>query len=147
MVYNENGEVDVMATPIKELWKDDIEWIENRIFFLEQEGRLCRGTGEEVIAEFGFKGNYDDVLRQLKELLETVNNNPYIETDKFEIRDRMIKYAEYKQSHRDIYMDKAKDAMKKKTMEGITEAVQISHAKRKLHDLLHEKKECICFLN
>ena len=147
MEQNTNGGMDFMSTPIETLWKEDIEWLDNRIFMLEAEGRLCGGTGEEIIAEFGFRGNYDTVLTKLKEFTEKIKSKPYKEIERFDVLKRSEKYVEYRKSNKDVYIDKMKDSIKKYTMEGLTEALEISNAKYKMNEVLHEKKECICFIN
>lgn len=140
-------ELDIENCPINELWKYDVDRLETQLYMLESEHRLCGGTGEDVIAEFGFKGDYGSVLVQLRQLLDYVKENPYDENDRSKVLNRLDKFAEYVHNKCDPYHDEILKCVKKHTMDGLNEAVELAAHKKSLSITLHDKKECLCYTN
>lgn len=144
---DELTDINVETCPINELWEFDVERLETYLFMLETEHRLCLGTGEDVIAEFGFKGNYGSVLMQLREVIDKIKELPYTEADRAIVLQRLDRYTEHLHNKCDPYHDEILKKVRKHTMEGLTEALDLASQKRSLNRMLHEKKECLCYVN
>jgi len=140
-------ELDFENCPISELWKYDVDRLETQLYMLESEHRLCGGTGEDVVAEFGFKGDYGSVLVQLRQLIDTIKATPYTESDREEVLCRLDRFMEYVHNKCDPYHDEILKCVKKHTIDGLHEAVELAAHKKSLGKTLHDKKECLCYTN
>jgi len=142
--------IDKLNDPIEQVWEHELEWINNRIQLLKDEGRLCMGTGEEVIAEFGLTGDYDNVLQELIFLFSSVKANPYTEADRFDVIVRHNRFVEHKNEIEDIYEQRIKEsfnARKSQGVQSIIDAANTLDQKKNYLSMLHDKKECACYFN
>jgi hypothetical protein len=142
-----NEGLDIRSCPILELWRDDVETLETQLELLVSEERLCAGTGEEVIAEHGFRGDFNAVVNQMRNLLEMIKAKPYTESDRMQVLQRYERYATYMNNRKEAYEEAISECVKKHTIDGLMEASRYAESYHQLKDTLHNKKECICFTN
>lgn len=134
---------DFLKDSLDTIVKGEIARLELMIAELKDEGRLCCDTGRELVAEFGFKGNITQVIEQVEEYIAKMDTDGITDADRVPMQDRRIQAANSDLTE-DIYQQKFKEAMEKGDTELMMELVQ---RKSDLHEMLHEKKECLCYSN
>jgi hypothetical protein len=107
------------------------------------ENRLCGDTGEAVIAEFGFKGSFEEVKQSLWNLLDEIRKNGFQESDRDELFVRHQRLRHWESVRIDNYIVEYEKFRKK----DLNKAIKILDARRKSKNFLHYRKECICFCN
>ena len=128
---------------------DDVDVNEEikRISFLsnklEKESRLCSSIGKQIVAEFKFKGDKKSIETQLLNLINLLQNNFTNKQKEFIIqcRENLLKYLKNKEFN----------AYDKEIEHNITinieKAENIRKTKEISNNIIHEKKECICYNN
>jgi flagellar motor component MotA len=111
---------------------------------MKMENRLCGETGEAVVAEFGFKGDFESVKQQLWSLMDDIRKKGLKESDRNELfvrHQRLLKHQ--LEQDNNPYLVKY-NAIRK---QGLEKAIKILDAMRKSKENLHKSKECLCFNN
>ena len=62
--------IDYANDPLKTIEEHEIERLNGLLFRVETAKKLCSSAGEEIIAEFGFRGDLEAVRSQLIALLD-----------------------------------------------------------------------------
>lgn len=162
MMFTEEG-VDYASAPMHLVWQEDLQWIEDRKQCLEEDGRLCKSTGLEILAEFQFKGCYPAVLNQLNSLIKYVKENPYTESDRLSVIERRSRYDDYWLYKEDSYSNLIHSSIREHRLKDkdnlssvecdelvsshIKHIADIMVAKSSRDANLHDKKECVCYCN
>jgi len=135
--------LDYLSRSLEDITEGEIVRLELMVEELKTSGRLCSETGRELVAEFGYKGNLDEVIQQVEVTIKHIKDNGLSDIDRVELQERRIKGANALLD--DSYFDyKFKEAMEKGDVKLMNELVE---NKANLHELLHEKKECLCYCN
>ncbi len=58
-----------------------LDRMENSLFLMKTEKRLCAEHSAQVVAEYAFKGNKEEVYDQLLKMFEYRKEHPYTELD------------------------------------------------------------------
>lgn len=117
------------------------------------ETRLCDEVSEGIVAEFGFKGDKNEVHSQLLGEFNKRKQTPYTFDDKPELIERSVRFSLYlkrrednpiKKKIRDIFFEKwgSGDAS---PAEVLVDALNSQYFENR--DAMHSKRECICFNN
>lgn len=146
----ETPEVNWMTSSMEEITKHQIEWIENILFCMGHEKRLCDKTGSAVIEEFQFKGSKIQVEEQLRALRERLINTPYAESDRNGLIEAQSRFSRHVKQRAEFPAQKAYRECFKKCLFGdeSEETLKKLDVKvKKNYDTIHDKGECICFNN
>ncbi len=109
---------------------------------LLSDGRLCGFTGSEILFVYGFRGSYEAVLGQFREYIDSLTSMEFTTEVREQLQIRSDKHIIFESNN--PYRKLAMDELRKLNMEKHFEHLRrISEWDIKLH----EKKECICFLN
>lgn len=120
-----------------------------RIQFLYDElkisQKLCSSTGKDILVEFGFKGNLNQVLEQMIILIALYKNNAFTEADRKRLNNNLTKLAIFHQNQKDEYY---KTKWREEYMKGnIAKGMKFLDAMTNREEMLHNKKECECYVN
>ena len=132
------------------LRNNEIEYVELKLESL-QTARLCDSVGLSIIAEYGFKGNKQQVFDQLNDYYEKLKANELTDEEEDCLLDRKNLYAQKLTNlksftHKQIqtFMNKNKDNMDDNKM---LQMYQFADDNYMLQNILHENKMCTCYNN
>lgn len=135
--------LDYLKASLDDIVKGEVARLELMIQELKEDGKLCCETGRELVAEFGFKGDINQVIEQVEDYITDIETNGISDSDRITLQERRIAAANSDLTE-NIYMEKFKEAMEK----GDTKImIELAQRKSNLHEMLHEKKECLCYSN
>ena len=138
-------EIDYNNDNLEIIRKEEIARLLELSDDLEKETRLCSKVGRDVVLEFKFKGELQDVKRQLIKLIMRYRNDPFTENTRGEVMQGIRNVNDYRdEKNEDGYRQMLKKAIK------TADFTQMQHLcdkteKRILE--LHKRKECICYTN
>lgn len=129
-----------------------LDKMENSLFLMEYESRLCSENSAKVVAEYGFKGDKEAVYKQLLDLYEYRKEHPYTKEDIPELKqnkERFLTHLEETKNslHAKKYREYAREAFSNPSPEKFAELQKLMDVWINSAKTLHEKKECLCFNN
>ena len=142
-----------------EVLEMELGHVETQLIALGMSERLCSLEGREVIAEYGFSGNFNDVARALKKYSETIEDNgvdDYIRNEIIERKEALIAHRAESDSDDKYESEKLAtilEAIKTHDPEHIIATTIAQNAKADTADVkirqdaLHEAKLCTCYTN
>ena len=123
------------------------EQIQRLSYLLEQlrdEELLCSNVGEAIIAEFGFKGDKEQVEAQLEFRLMRFETYGLTQKDIIVLSENQKRLDEHQARHDD---DPYRLKLKALITVDIAEASKMSDMLHTRKQILHGKKECACYSN
>lgn len=132
---------------LKRLEMSEIERLSSLLMHLECSNRLCHPSVEKIVAEFGFKGSREAVWRQLLDILDRYATEGMTQEDALRADENASRLAKWNGRHsrrQDFYNVKAREALEDVD---ITKMVELRVAQSRRKKLLHDKKECLCYVN
>ena len=137
--------INIQTATLEELKEMELGHVAKQLLALAETKRLCSLEGKEVIAEYGLKGNFDEVVRQLDDYSLEVEAVGFIDEERPDIIRRKVRLC--------LHRDKTETEIE---YQGIHEAV-CAGDKEKVIDLAnqavmmanaaHDNKMCECFTN
>jgi len=135
--------LDYLTRSLEDIANGEVARLELMVDELRENGRLCSEVGRELVAEFGYKGNLEEVAQQIEVTIKHIKDNGLSDLDRIEFQERRIKATESLIDD-EFFNEKFKEAMEKGNLD---EMADIIEHKENLHELLHQKKECLCYTN
>lgn len=139
-----NG-VDYSTVTLEELKNEELGHVAIQLLDLAETKRLCSITGREVIAEYGFKGTFNQVVEQLNEYSLHIEKEGLTEEDRKNITMRKLKLDLH------IEMEGSEEHTQEmlKAIKKNDESLVIDMALQKhmLQKILHDQGMCECFNN
>jgi hypothetical protein len=133
------------SDPLEKIRQAEIKRIQFLFDELKQSGKLCSSTGKDILVEFGFKGNLNQVLEQMLIVIALYKNNAFIEADRTRLNDNLTKLAIYHQNQKDEFY---KVKWREQYLKGdIANGMKFLDAMTNRDETLHNKKECECYVN
>ena len=136
--------VDYVNDTLKDIKKAELA----RLYALQKDlmttDKLCSETGTNIVAEFEFKGDLDEVRSQLFTLIGYYENNDLTDKDRVMLMANSDRLKDHQIKERnDFYRKKSRDNV----ISNLEEAGKYIEALTKRKTVLHKKKECLCFSN
>lgn len=136
--------VNYKYDPLKQIAKFEAERIRAKLAGLNQITKLCQDAGKSTVAEYGFKGTLKNVRKQLFELRERFMKKGMKESDRAMLIKNQKRFVKHIDSEiNDVYTK----AMREKRKTDMSAALDYVDLIIKRNELLHKKKECICYCN
>lgn len=139
----DNNSINIESDDLDTVKALEIEWVSNLLDSLET-SRLCDNVGEQVIAEFEFKGDHKKVFYALTGYLGNIVES-FTENDRKALVERKKKYLNFLTEHNKInsYIIDGKPISIETTMK-LHQATEDELMRK---HILHDAKMCKCFHN
>jgi len=147
MCENEDIYINYETDPLDLIGRHEVYRLNDLLYRIEDAGKLCESAGEEIIAEFGFRGGLEAVQKQILALLDRYALEGVKDSERLRLAEnekKRIKWYDDKRTQADYYKKKLKEYHFNGNWAGISEIAGKQADRRKE---LHDKKECICFNN
>jgi|GEM_PF-6183002 hypothetical protein len=136
---------DLETASLNEVKEIELAHIANQLFSLAQTKRLCSITGKEVLAEFRFKGNFDEVVQQLNLMSALTEDCAMTEEGRTLIIKRKKRLLAHMEScDSDVQTTAMLEAVRSNDPMLV---IDLASQKHMLNDILHEQGMCECFTN
>ena len=138
-------DIDYNTDTLEKIKKYELERATIFLRQLEEIGRLCSSEGRNIVYEYGFTGNLEEVIQKLSNWIKIVEKFGFSEADRKELKERYDRYIEFIYSEReDIYKINCLNAIREGNLSKTIKISDLGNARKKE---MHDKKECICYNN
>lgn len=143
----------------EELLEMELGHVAIQLIALGMSKRLCSLEGREVIAEYGLKGNFDDVVQQLNMYSEALEEIGIVQGSREAIIERKMDLMEHRATADSDDKREAEklatimEAIKTRDPKHVIETTLAQDASSDIDDIkirqdaLHEAKLCTCYTN
>lgn len=138
-------EINLLTATLDEIKQMELGHVAYQLLEVAETKRLCSIVGREILAEYKFKGNFDEVVRQLNEYSLKVESTKFTENDRSEIIARKLRLM----LHRDLsYLDVQHQAITEAvSMQDHDKVIDLACQTYMLSTIAHDQKMCECFTN
>lgn len=136
---------DLETASLEEVKEIELAHVAMQLLSLAQTKRLCSITGKEVLAEFRFKGNFNEVVQQLNLHSALTEDCEMTEESRALIIKRKKRLLEHMEKcDSDVQTSAMLEAIHQKDP---MQVIDLASQKHMLNDILHEQGMCECFTN
>ena len=130
---------------LDEVKEIELAHVAMQLLSLAQSKRLCSITGKEVLAEFRFKGNFDEVVQRLNLHFALTEDCEMTEDGRaLIIKRKKCLLAHMDKCDHDVQTNAILEAIHQKDP---MQVIDLASQKHMLNNILHEQGMCECFTN